>query len=104
MLSIWRFFRKKGKIEFSLQFNKEKTSFSKSFCNTVLNIHGGTHVSGFKSGIAKSIRKFAKIKNNKIVSKASQEDIFEYCSFVLSIYISNPEFEGQTKHKLTSGL
>jgi topoisomerase-4 subunit B len=95
---------KKGKIEFSLQFNKEKTSFSKSFCNTVFNIHGGTHVSGFKSGIAKSIRKFAKIKNNKIVSKASQEDIFEYCSFVLSIYISNPEFEGQTKHKLTSGF
>jgi topoisomerase-4 subunit B len=95
---------KKGKIEFSLQFNKEKTSFSKSFCNTVFNIHGGTHVSGFKSGISKSIRKFAKIKNNKIVSKASQEDIFEYCSFVLSIYISNPEFEGQTKHKLTSGF
>jgi len=98
------FSEKKGKIEFSLQFNKEKTSFAKSFCNTVLNIHGGTHVSGFKSGIAKSIRKFAKIKNNKIVSKASQEDIFEYCSFVLSIYISNPEFEGQTKHKLTSGF
>ncbi len=61
-------------------------------------------MSGFKSGIAKSIRKFAKIKNNKIVSKASQDDIFEYCSFVLSIYISNPEFEGQTKHKLTSGF
>ena len=58
---------KKGKIEFALQLNKEKLRFGKAFCNTVFNMNGGTHDAGFRSGIAKSIRKYAKHKNNKIV-------------------------------------
>ena len=95
---------KKGKIEFALQFSKEKIKFSKAFCNTVFNINGGTHDAGFRSGIAKSIRKYAKNKNNKIVSKATQDDIFDYTAYIISVYISNPEFEGQTKHKLSSNI
>ena len=57
---------KKGKLEFALQFNRDKIKFNKAFCNTVYNMNGGTHDAGFRSGIAKSIRKFAKNKNNKI--------------------------------------
>jgi topoisomerase-4 subunit B len=95
---------KKGKLEFALQFNRDKIKFSKAFCNTVYNMSGGTHDAGFRSGIAKSIRKFAKNKNNKIVSKATQDDIFDQAAYILSIYISNPEFEGQTKHKLSSSF
>ena len=95
---------KKGKIEFALQFSKEKIKFSKAFCNTVFNMNGGTHDAGFRSGIAKSIRKYAKNKNNKIVSKATQDDIFDYTAYIISIYISSPEFEGQTKHKLSSNI
>jgi topoisomerase-4 subunit B len=95
---------KKGKLEFALQFNRGKIKFNKAFCNTVYNMNGGTHDAGFRSGIAKSIRKFAKNKNNKIVSKATQDDIFDQAAYILSIYISNPEFEGQTKHKLSSSF
>ncbi|MEL0235555.1 MAG: toprim domain-containing protein [Pelagibacteraceae bacterium] len=67
-------------------------------------MNGGTHDAGFRSGIAKSIRKYAKNKNNKIVSKATQDDIFDYTAYIISVYISNPEFEGQTKHKLSSNI
>jgi topoisomerase-4 subunit B len=95
---------KKGKLEFALQFNRDKIKFNKAFCNTVYNMNGGTHDAGFRSGIAKSIRKFAKNKNNKIVSKATQDDIFDQAAYIVSIYISNPEFEGQTKHKLSSSF
>ncbi len=94
----------KGHIEFALQFNKEKIKYGKAFCNTVYNINGGTHDAGFRSGIAKSIRKYAKNKKNKIVSKASQDDIFDQTAYIISIYIPNPEFEGQTKHKLSSSI
>ena len=94
----------KGHIEFALQFNKGKIKYGKAFCNTVYNINGGTHDAGFRSGIAKSIRKYAKNKNNKIVSKASQDDIFDQTAYIISIYIPNPEFEGQTKHKLSSSI
>ncbi len=95
---------KKGKIEFALQFNKEKVKYSKAFCNTVYNMNGGTHDAGFRSGIAKSIRKYAKNKNNKVVGRATQDDIFDQVAYIISIYISNPEFEGQTKHKLSSSF
>ena len=93
---------KKGKLEFALQFNQDKIKYSKAFCNTVYNMNGGTHDTGFRAGIAKSLRKYAKNKNNKIVSKATQDDIFDQCAYIISVYISNPEFEGQTKHKLSS--
>ena len=92
----------KGRMEFALQFNKNKIKYGKAFCNTVYNRNGGTHDSGFRSGIAKSIRKYAKSKNNKIVSKASQDDIFDLSAYIISVYVPNPEFEGQTKHKLSS--
>ena len=95
---------KKGKVEFAIQFNKEKIKYSKVFCNTVYNMNGGTHDAGFRSGIAKSIRKYAKNKNNKVVSKATQDDIFDQTAYILSVFISNPEFEGQTKHKLSSNF
>ena len=92
----------KGKIEFALQFNKEKLNFNKAFCNTVYNSNGGTHDVGFRSGVLKSIRNYAKNNNNKLVSKATQDDIFDNLAYIISIYIPNPEFEGQTKHKLSS--
>ncbi len=95
---------KKGRVEFAIQFNKEKIKYSKVFCNTVYNMNGGTHDAGFRSGIAKSIRKYAKNKNNKVVSKATQDDIFDQTAYILSVFISNPEFEGQTKHKLSSNF
>ena len=95
---------KKGRVEFAIQFNKEKIKYSKAFCNTVYNMNGGTHDAGFRSGIAKSIRKYAKNKNNKVVSKATQDDIFDQTAYILSVFISNPEFEGQTKHKLSSNF
>ena len=95
---------KKGKVELVIQWHNNKNIFSKSFANTVPTSNGGTHESGFKSGVAKAIRKFAKNKNNKIVLKASQEDIFSNASYIVSVFIGNPEFEGQTKNKLSSAF
>ena len=95
---------KKGKVELVIQWHDNKNIFSKSFANTVPTSNGGTHESGFKSGVAKAIRKFAKNKNNKIVLKASQEDIFSNASYIVSVFVGNPEFEGQTKNKLSSAF
>ena len=95
---------KKGKVEFTIQWHSDRNNFAKSFANTVPTINGGTHESGFKAGIAKAIRKFAKFKKNKIVTKASQDDIFSNASYIVSVFINNPEFEGQTKGKLSSSF
>ena len=98
------FEEKKGKVEFVIQWHDNKNNFTRSFANTVPTVNGGTHESGFRSGIAKAIRKYAKLKNNKTVIKASQDDIFNNASYIISIFIGNPEFEGQTKNKLSSAF
>ena len=95
---------KKGKVEFVIQWHDNKNNFTKSFANTVPTANGGTHESGFRAGIAKAIRKFAKVKNNKTVIKASQDDIFNNASYIVSVFIGNPEFEGQTKNRLSSAF
>jgi len=95
---------KKGKVELAIQWHKDRNSFTKSFANTVPTINGGTHESGFRSGIAKAIRKCAKFKNNKIASSASQDDVLSNASYIVSVFIQNPEFEGQTKGKLSSSF
>ena len=56
----------KGKFEFAIQWHNEISEFKISFCNSVLTTNGGTHEQGFRTGVAKSIRKIAKFKNNKI--------------------------------------
>ena len=98
------FEEKKGKVEFVIQWHDNKNNFTRSFANTVPTVNGGTHESGFRAGIAKAIRKYAKLKNNKTVIKASQDDIFNNASYIVSIFIGNPEFEGQTKNKLSSAF
>ena len=98
------FEEKKGKVEFVIQWHDNKNNFTRSFANTVPTANGGTHESGFRAGIAKAIRKYAKLKNNKTVIKASQDDIFNNASYIISIFIGNPEFEGQTKNKLSSAF
>jgi topoisomerase-4 subunit B len=98
------FEEKKGKVEFVIQWHDNKNNFTRSFANTVPTVNGGTHESGFRAGIAKAIRKNAKLKNNKTVIKASQDDIFNNASYIVSVFIGNPEFEGQTKNKLSSAF
>ena len=94
----------KSKFEFALQWHQKINPIKKSFCNTVYNINGGTHEVGFKTGITKAIRKFSSLRKNKLVAKATSDDVFQNCSFILSAFIENPEFEGQTKHKLSSSF
>ena len=61
-----------------------------SFCNSVLTTNGGTHEQGFRSGVAKSIRKIAKFKNNKLVATASADEILSNASYIVSVFINNP--------------
>ncbi|MFM7978593.1 MAG: toprim domain-containing protein, partial [Candidatus Fonsibacter sp.] len=88
--------------EFAIHLHKEISEFKASLCNSVLTTNGGTHEQGFRTGVAKSIRKIAKFKNNKLVASATADEILSNASYILSVFISNPEFEGQTKSRLSS--
>lgn len=93
-------------IELAMQYTKTYTVDNDiySYANNIKTTEGGMHLNGFKMALTRSVnaygRKYKMIKENE--SNLSGEDIREGLSAVLSIKMSNPEFEGQTKTKLGS--
>jgi len=88
-------------LEAALQYNDGYAENIFSFANNINTIEGGTHLSGFKSGLTRAINQYAKNKNIlKDDIAISGEDVREGLTAVISVKIANPQFEGQTKTKL----
>ena len=73
-----------------------------SFCNTIPTIEGGSHENGFKIGLVKAIKSFGELNNIKKASKITSDDLLGRSFGIISIFIKNPQFQGQTKEKLSS--
>ena len=88
-------------MQYSDAFNE--TIFS--FANNINTIEGGTHLSGFRSALTRTVNSYA--KQNKLIKDEKQamggEDIREGLTAVISVKIPDPQFEGQTKTKLGNG-
>ena len=88
-------------VELALQYNKSYSENVHSYVNNINTHEGGTHVSGFRRALTRSLKTYAE-KNNLIKGKVSisGEDFREGLTAVLSIKVPEPQFEGQTKTKL----
>ncbi|QOR34099.1 DNA topoisomerase (ATP-hydrolyzing) subunit B [Clostridium sp. 'deep sea'] len=94
-----------SQLEVALQYNDGYSENIFSFANNIKTTEGGTHESGFKSALTRVINSYAR-KNNLIKDKdpdLTGDDIREGLMAVLSIRLSEPQFEGQTKTKLGNG-
>lgn len=88
-------------VDVALQFNNGYTDNIFSFVNNINTIDGGTHLSGFRGALTRSINKYAVAKNMlKNESRLSSDDVKEGLVAVVSIKLADPQFEGQTKTKL----
>ncbi len=87
-------------FEFAFQYNDGYSETVLSFANNVNTKEGGTHLTGFKSGLTKAISEYG--KNNGLLEKISLtgDDVREGLVAVISIKLPEPQFEGQTKTKL----
>jgi DNA gyrase subunit B len=92
-------------VEIALQYNRSYSENLHSYVNNINTIEGGTHVSGFKKALTRSMKSYADrtglIKNLKI--EISGDDFREGLTAVLSVKVPEPQFEGQTKTKLGNG-
>ncbi len=79
-----------------------ETSFIESFCNTIPTPLGGSHELGFRHALTKGIRNFADIKGFKKANELIYDDLINSTGSILSIFIKNPQFQGQTKEKLVN--
>jgi DNA gyrase/topoisomerase IV subunit B len=91
------------KTEIALQWTESTEETFRSFVNGIRTTDGGTHEAGFKSGIGKAIRNFMETHDVKVKGVSiTAEDIREGLVGILSIFMRDPQFQGQTKEKLNN--
>jgi DNA gyrase subunit B len=89
-------------VEIALQWNDSYTETTYTFANNINTTEGGTHLSGFRAALTRTINQYA-TKNNlseKLNDSVSGDDIREGMTAIISVKIPQPQFEGQTKTKL----
>jgi len=76
---------------------------AESYVNLIPTIQGGTHVNGLRTGLTEAVREFCEFRNLLPRGvKLSPEDVWERCSYILSVKLADPQFSGQTKERLSS--
>jgi len=88
-------------VEVALQFTDTEFETLFAFANNIHTIEGGTHVAGFRAGLTRAINEYGK-KHVKRFKPLSGVDIREGLTAVISVKVPEPQFEGQTKTKLTN--
>lgn len=92
-----------GAVEWAICWLDDfKDGFSYSYCNTVVTPLGGTHETGLRAGLTKSLRSYAEMSGNKKAADITADDILNTAGVMLSVFIKDPQFQGQTKEKLVT--
>jgi topoisomerase-4 subunit B len=91
-----------GRVEWAVAWLEDSDGFLHSYCNTVPTAQGGTHEAGFRSALLKGLRAWGEHRGNKRAANVVAEDLLGGLAAKLSAFIREPQFQGQTKEKLTS--
>ncbi len=91
-----------GSVEWAVSWVGGIDGHSASYCNTVPTPEGGTHEQGLRNALAKGLKAYGELANNKKVSMITADDVMASATSLVSVFIREPEFQGQTKDKLAS--
>ncbi len=91
-----------GKVEWAVAWPLDEDGFFNSYCNTVPTPQGGTHELGLRAALAKGLRTYGELTNNKQAAKITADDVVGDACIMLSLFITDPQFQGQTKERLSS--
>ena len=96
--------QKEQQVDWALTwFSEGSDRFEESYVNLIPTTQGGSHVSGFRTGLTEAIREFCEFRS--LVPrgvKIAPEDVWQKCAYVLSLRMKDPQFSGQTKDRLSS--
>ncbi|MDQ4061753.1 MAG: type IIA DNA topoisomerase subunit B, partial [Pseudomonadota bacterium] len=93
---------KHGGVEWAIAWLDGEDGFAASYCNTVPTPQGGTHEAGLKAALLKGLKRHAELAGAKRVAAVTSDDVMAGCAAMLSVFIREPEFQGQTKEKLAT--
>ncbi|EGO94078.1 MULTISPECIES: DNA topoisomerase IV subunit B [Acidiphilium] len=91
-----------GRIEWACAWLEAGEATLSTYCNTIPTTLGGTHEAGFRAALLKGLRGFGEQRGNKRAAVITAEDATGALAAKLSLFIRDPQFQGQTKEKLTS--
>jgi DNA gyrase subunit B len=91
-----------SKVEVALQYNDEYNEMAIAFANNIYNMEGGTHMQGFRTALTRTLNAYARDK--KLLKEKDEnltgDDVREGLTAIVSVKLTDPQFEGQTKGKL----
>jgi topoisomerase IV subunit B len=91
-----------GGVEWAIAWFAGRDGFVSSYCNTVPTPEGGTHEAGLRSALLRGLRAHAELTGRKRAQIFTAEDVMTSCGAMLSVFIREPEFQGQTKDRLAT--
>ena len=95
-------FNAPGKVEWSINWTPSRDGFIQSYCNTIPTPEGGTHEAGFWSAILKGVKAYGELVGNKKAATITRDDLITGGCALVSCFIREPEFVGQTKDRLAT--
>ncbi|MGE5270578.1 MAG: DNA topoisomerase IV subunit B [Thiohalocapsa sp.] len=92
-----------GNVEWAVVWAEdEDEAFCHSYCNTIPTPEGGTHEAGLRNALTRGIKAYAELVGNRRIAQATADDVSAGAAMLLSLFMRNPQFQGQTKERLAS--
>ena len=91
-----------GGVEWAVTWPVDEDGFVSSYCNTVPTIQGGSHETAFRAALARGLKAYGEMSGIRKMSQITGEDVLGGAGALLSVFVSDPHFQGQTKERLSS--
>ena len=91
-----------GRIEWAISWPEEGSGFLSSYCNTIPTAQGGTHEAGLRTALARGLKAYGAFTGNKRATQITADDVMASACGLISVFIADPQFQGQTKEKLST--
>jgi topoisomerase-4 subunit B len=92
-----------GSVEWAIAWTSDSDGFLSSYCNTIPTAEGGTHESGLRSALLRGLKDHAeRVNQGKRAAAITSDDILDGTAAMLSVFVREPEFQGQTKDRLAT--
>jgi len=92
----------RSRIGWAIAWPRDEEGFLRSYCNTIPTALGGTHESGLRTALLRGLKSYGELTGNRKAAEITSDDVLSGASILLSVFIPNPQFQGQTKEKLVT--
>lgn len=93
---------KAGRVEFAIAWPEDGDPINHSYCNTIPTPLGGSHEQGLRTALTRGIKSYGGLVGNKKADQITSDDVMNGAAVLMSVFIRDPQFQGQTKEKLVT--